>query len=908
MTVYPLFATFARGELSPRLHARADTEHYQMALATARNWIVMRQGGVRRRPGFIFIGPLRDQSEKGRVVRFEFNAEQAYALVFNDDFIRFYTSGGVVTQTAQNITGISKANPGVVTYNGTDTYSNGDRVWISGVVGMTEVNNREFAVANVDAGANTFELSGINTSSYTTWSSGGTVAEIYEIASPYPAADIFELQFAQSGDTIYIAHPDYAPRKLVRTSELSWAISTISFEDGPYLDEDEQGTYMTPASTGGVTPDMTGLTSPSGTAADDDADADAWEVFDRDTATTINMSGLPAWVSYDFDAAATKIADAYWIQASPNSGDVDNAPTAWNFEGYNGAAWIVLDTRNGETGWATGERRYFEFPNEVGYQSYRLYVTSAEASSTCIIAEIGIHEEGNSQTAFNLTASAVTGINDGAGFASTDVGRTIRLMGTDGEWRWARIIAYSSTTLVTIRLYAHALPNLDPITRWQMSAWSVTNGYPACVGFFEDRLAWGASTTQPRTVWLSKVSDYENHGTTTPSADNDGIAATMTGGRLNKITFLEELADLAIGTAGSMRIMGPSDSSEPFSNTNIRQKQQTTTGAAAQQPIVIGSTMIYADRYKKALHEFAYSFESNGYVSKELSILSDHLFRETVVESTFQEGEDDIAWFVTNDGALVALTYEPAQQIAGITPVIVEGGDADTDDEAVVESIASIPSSGGSVLYAVVKRTIDGGTTRYVEYLAPFYETGDTLTTTVYADSALTYNSSAVASITGAYHLRSESVGVFADGIDVGDATVSSTGGVTLASVTAHTGVTVPSTASVITIGKRYNSRGVTLRVPQSGNKDGSALSRKMAVHAVRVDMLDTDGLLAGTQVSTRACPRSDEAADDGELNTGMFDVITSDKHRNDGVMVFETDKMYPATIRGVMLELEGEP
>lgn len=72
------------------------------------------------------------------------------------------------------ITAISKANPAVVTYTGTDP-SNGQRIFITDVVGMTEVNNRSFIIANVNAGANTFELKGEDSTAHTTYSSAGTV-------------------------------------------------------------------------------------------------------------------------------------------------------------------------------------------------------------------------------------------------------------------------------------------------------------------------------------------------------------------------------------------------------------------------------------------------------------------------------------------------------------------------------------------------------------------------------------------------------------------------------------------------------------------------------------------------------------------------------------------------------------
>ncbi|WP_210335011.1 ubiquitin-activating E1 FCCH domain-containing protein [Mesorhizobium mediterraneum] len=75
--------------------------------------------------------------------------------------------------TVISITGITKANPGIVTAP-SHGRSNGDVVRIDGVAGMTQVNKLTFTVAN--AATDTFELSGINTSAYTAYLSGGKIA------------------------------------------------------------------------------------------------------------------------------------------------------------------------------------------------------------------------------------------------------------------------------------------------------------------------------------------------------------------------------------------------------------------------------------------------------------------------------------------------------------------------------------------------------------------------------------------------------------------------------------------------------------------------------------------------------------------------------------------------------------
>jgi len=71
------------------------------------------------------------------------------------------------------ITGITQANPAVVTA-ASHGFSDGDKVRIIGVVGMTEVNGGKYTVANKTT--NTFELDGINSTTWSSYTSGGTVS------------------------------------------------------------------------------------------------------------------------------------------------------------------------------------------------------------------------------------------------------------------------------------------------------------------------------------------------------------------------------------------------------------------------------------------------------------------------------------------------------------------------------------------------------------------------------------------------------------------------------------------------------------------------------------------------------------------------------------------------------------
>lgn len=72
----------------------------------------------------------------------------------------------------KSISGITRANPAVVTSNN-HGFSNGDRVWISNVGGMSQVNNKVFTVAN--SAANTFQLQSTNSGKYSKYSNGGVI-------------------------------------------------------------------------------------------------------------------------------------------------------------------------------------------------------------------------------------------------------------------------------------------------------------------------------------------------------------------------------------------------------------------------------------------------------------------------------------------------------------------------------------------------------------------------------------------------------------------------------------------------------------------------------------------------------------------------------------------------------------
>lgn len=230
---------FTGGEVAPQSFARTDIgdgNRYNLSLKAAQNVIINKLGGAANRPGTSFVCEVKDSSKTHRLLSFQFSTDQNYVLDWGDETMRPIKDGGAVLSTATNITGITQASPGVVTAV-SHGLSAGDHVYIQSVGGMTQMNSRFFLVSTVPT-ANTLTLTdmygtAVNTTSYTAYTSGGTIARLYQMVSPYDHTELAALNFAQEVDTGYLAHRSYAPRKLTRSGHASWTITTVTF--GPTL-------------------------------------------------------------------------------------------------------------------------------------------------------------------------------------------------------------------------------------------------------------------------------------------------------------------------------------------------------------------------------------------------------------------------------------------------------------------------------------------------------------------------------------------------------------------------------------------------------------------------------------------------------------------------------------------------
>lgn len=223
-------ASFNGGEWAPSLFARVDLAKYRSGAALLENFFVDYRGGASTRPGTKYI--LRCLKNTAvRLLPFQASFTVGYIIEAGDGYMRFYFNGAPVLEATKAITGATNANPGVITVVA-HGYATGEWIFISGVGGMTQLNGRYFTVTVLTA--NTFTLRDLNglvidTTAFGVYTAGGVTARVYTIVTPYTAAELPLLKFAQNISTMIICHPNHPPYTLVLVAVTNWTLTPIVF-------------------------------------------------------------------------------------------------------------------------------------------------------------------------------------------------------------------------------------------------------------------------------------------------------------------------------------------------------------------------------------------------------------------------------------------------------------------------------------------------------------------------------------------------------------------------------------------------------------------------------------------------------------------------------------------------------
>ena len=252
MAMYYSQPGFVSGEMAPSLYGRTDLAKYKQGTSVLRNSFVNYRGGTLSRPGSSYVGMCKQAAPNAggtatnfppRDIKFQFNINQGFDLEFGDQYMRVVSNGAYVTETAQAISSVSNANPGVVTipshgYNNGDwVYAYGATIWYDAFGVSQALNGLTWIVQN--ATTDTFTLTDLFGNIFNGidffLNGDGTFARIYTVASPYAAVDLPYLKFTQSSNTMSLTcwnqmtQTEYPPYELLRVADNNWTFSQETF-------------------------------------------------------------------------------------------------------------------------------------------------------------------------------------------------------------------------------------------------------------------------------------------------------------------------------------------------------------------------------------------------------------------------------------------------------------------------------------------------------------------------------------------------------------------------------------------------------------------------------------------------------------------------------------------------------
>ena len=528
---------------------------------------------------------------------------------------------------------------------------------------------------------------------------------------------------------------------------------------------------------------------------------------------------------------------------------------------------VMKLSRTGHTAWTLAEVEFTDGP----------YLATNTTTTTLTPASASVG------TGVNITASAVTGINGGAGFQTTDVGRIISF--NSGK---AKITSRTSTTVVVCTITT-AFTNTNATAAFNLGAFSDTTGHPSCVSFFEQRLVFAGTLDEPQTLFFSKAGDYENM-TTGTNAD-DAMVYTIASNQVNAIRYMKAVRTLVVGTTGGEFTVSADGTDASITPTNITIKRQSSFGSANVDAIPAGNAILFLQKAKRKIRELQYNFDSDGYQAPDLTILNETVTDTGINEMSYQQEPGSNIWCVRDDGVLACLTYQRSENVIAWSRHIF-GGEFGSG-RAVCESIASISGTlTEDEVWVIVKRTINGATKRYVECFSDFDFDETDANDFKFLDSHLSYSGSATTTLSGLAHLEGQTVSILADGAAHANKTVSSGA------------ITLDRSATKACVGLSYDSILQTMRI-EGGAAEGTSQGKTKRISKVVLRLFETVGVKVGPSLTNlELIPfRTTSSLLSNPVDTllsGDKEIEFNDDYNSDGFIFIKQDQPLPCSILAI--------
>ena len=668
-------------------------------------------------------------------------------------------------------------------------------------------------------------------------------AQPFELVTPYGQNDLAALKFTQSADTIFFAHQSYAPQTLKRFSDANWTLAPFAYVNGPFM-------------LANADPTKVAFVGKSGSQY----------TLQMPSSFTLDPKHVGALFKLEYFIPSYLDEEVFTVTRTAGAHRC-------------GGTWRLITTGTWD-GTLYVERSDDGGTNWEPIQSYTSHGdTNVNTFGTETVGSADDPDADNFLIRLRFVGRGAVGTCNAN--LSRDAFKHIGIVQVTQfvNSTQARVAIEREVITVSDVNSWDGIGNEYLVKLWAEGSWSNFRGWPGTVSFFQDRLVFAGTPTEPQTDWMSKVSDYVDFGTSTPLVDDDALSLNLTGRQMNPIKALFPFLNSCLNFgSGAEWDVGSTDGGAITPSTAYV-KLQGLRGIGDVDPVAIGHRIIFIEPRGSAVRDMVYQYFTNIYESENISIFADHLFKGyTIVAAAYQQEPDSQLWFVRSDGTLLCLTYLREQEVLAWSR---------HDTNGTFESVCVLPSSTDDVVWFIVNRNGN----RYVEKLTTRVTSTDPADQ-YFVDAGVSYSGAAVTSVSGLDHLNGMTVAINAEGFVLAQQTV------------VNGSVTLDKARSKVQVGVPYNA-DLELLNPEVPMRDGTSQGRRFQVTRVVFRFLNTVGGMLGPNANTLVQPfnhrdNSLSASTPTPLFTGFDqEAMPQDDDQVGHVFYRQADPM-PVTIIGI--------
>jgi hypothetical protein len=666
---------------------------------------------------------------------------------------------------------------------------------------------------------------------------------VYEVPSPYLAADLFNIHYTQSGDVLTLVHPNYPPAELRRLGALQWQYQTINFGQAIAAPTGvavtgSPGYIAKLSATDGATPSKL-TTVASHTLA----------LGDGVYASNVIIGGVTT-------------SGFYLVSKVPVDGTGALIPDQLYLMDYDGNAVTISGFGTNPTLQYGG--KIFDITNYYVVTA----LTADGVNESPVSAEVSVLDNLNVTGSYNT----ISWTPNPAAARYFIYKKKNGLYGFIGETTGT---SFNDNNIAPD--FATTPPTFDAV-------FNAAGEYPGAVSYFDQRRCFGGSTNKPQDVWMSKTGTESDFSYSIPVKDTDRIYFRVATREANSIQHIVPMNSLLLLTTSAELRVSPVNS-DAITPSDISVRPQSYVGASSVQPTIVNNSLVYCSARGGHVREMGYNWQANGFVTGDLSLRASHLFDNlTIADQTLAKSPRPIVWFISSNGNLLGLTYVPEEQIGAWHHHSTDG---------FFESITAVAEGSEDRLYAVIRRTVGGVTVRYIERMASRLIDEDDVATWFFVDSGLTYSGTPATTISGLTWLEGKTVAVLADGA------------VQTSKVVSGGSITLDAAASIVHVGLPYNSDLQTL--PLTLAIEGYGQGRTTNINKVWVRVKDSSGMKAGPDVNNLIAfpPRTTEPySTPPRLQNAALEITLTPQWQDSGQLYIRQSAPLPLTVVGVTMQV----